>query len=822
MISGLVTVISFARKCKSAAQLLVLHPDDLDEVEASKKGALITQIGAQPTAKLATQKSDHFGLDKNSCSSSTCDSSASSSSATNSMIIINNNESSSSSFSLHNEHQGASQLEPASSSARSLASSSEESTTASSSRHLAAKTSSQSSSTAHLADIKQHGSLLPADFQPFVWLLMRYLRLTPSYATVIGLSILVPTIGAPGGPFWPETMGQLEPACRNNWWANLLYVNNFYETDKLCLIHSWYLSNDWQFFLLALCLFGLMYISKKLALLLMVSVFLASSAATFSIIVANDFPPTIVTTSPAVAERWQFIHSLYYKPWPHLPAYLIGLFVGYLILLVQKQQEQQRSQAKLGPEPKVGETGTSTLAMAPGWRLACWLLFGSVAIALLNSIYPWNMGIAVDPLVAGLHGATFRTLWAACNAWLVFALIISGDKQTGSRNLLGQFLSWRGFQLTSRLTYCAYLVHPLIIYYHFGVLRERIDSSLYGQTFRFLATLLLSYLFAFLLSLLVESPSIQLQRFLINLFGPQSKGISKQTEPPAKHWPEKGSRGGGTTDKGQSSRKKSKSKETDQAGGRQGEAVSCRVIKKRKKDKSDGKEVSSSVVRKGSETAHFSGPQAAPDSSGNNTDSVNSVNNSALDMEFQRKLAHAIGKGFKIRTRLVAAGDRPGPSINSQARLVGMSKGRPDQSPARHPNRLEPGRKMVPFVAAEAQLVHDHQRHNHHHRHQHHQFLAPSSTRTCESMDQLVFLDQEVPERLAQLRPSPRAPPPPPPPPPLLRPGASGAGRGARCHESFSTFICMQQQHQLAGHKQPVALGGTSGDTGGSIERDKL
>ena len=32
------------------------------------------------------------------------------------------------------------------------------------------------------------------------------------------------------GPVWPED--GFEPNCEETWWSNLLYINNFYKTDK--------------------------------------------------------------------------------------------------------------------------------------------------------------------------------------------------------------------------------------------------------------------------------------------------------------------------------------------------------------------------------------------------------------------------------------------------------------------------------------------------------------------------------------------------------------------------------------------------------------
>ncbi len=34
--------------------------------------------------------------------------------------------------------------------------------------------------------------------------------------------------------------------CRDNWWTNLLYVNNLVHEDRMCLGVTWYLACDMQ------------------------------------------------------------------------------------------------------------------------------------------------------------------------------------------------------------------------------------------------------------------------------------------------------------------------------------------------------------------------------------------------------------------------------------------------------------------------------------------------------------------------------------------------------------------------------------------------
>ncbi|KFM61437.1 Nose resistant to fluoxetine protein 6, partial [Stegodyphus mimosarum] len=51
------------------------------------------------------------------------------------------------------------------------------------------------------------------------------------------------------GPVWPDK--DIEPSCKNYWWWNLLYINNFQKSVDQCMVWSWYLANDMQFFIIS-------------------------------------------------------------------------------------------------------------------------------------------------------------------------------------------------------------------------------------------------------------------------------------------------------------------------------------------------------------------------------------------------------------------------------------------------------------------------------------------------------------------------------------------------------------------------------------------
>ncbi|KAG4081172.1 hypothetical protein HA402_014620 [Bradysia odoriphaga] len=78
-------------------------------------------------------------------------------------------------------------------------------------------------------------------------ILYRYLRLTPVYLFII-LFHSTWLVWLQSGPLWPHIAETERTYCRNNWWANLLYLNNIFTLAEPCLQHGWYLAADFQMF----------------------------------------------------------------------------------------------------------------------------------------------------------------------------------------------------------------------------------------------------------------------------------------------------------------------------------------------------------------------------------------------------------------------------------------------------------------------------------------------------------------------------------------------------------------------------------------------
>lgn len=67
--------------------------------------------------------------------------------------------------------------------------------------------------------------------------------MTPAYLMMIGLySTWFIRIG--DGPLWKQRISLEQERCQQSWWKNILYINNYYGNDALCMFQSWYLAGE--------------------------------------------------------------------------------------------------------------------------------------------------------------------------------------------------------------------------------------------------------------------------------------------------------------------------------------------------------------------------------------------------------------------------------------------------------------------------------------------------------------------------------------------------------------------------------------------------
>ncbi|XP_017764757.1 PREDICTED: nose resistant to fluoxetine protein 6-like [Eufriesea mexicana] len=256
-------------------------------------------------------------------------------------------------------------------------------------------------------------------FLGMVW--YRYFRLTPVYLLVIGL------IEVSMSWYYNHTVLDLYMLdyhnCRKFWWRNALYINTYFSMDERCIVWSWYLANDTLF-----------YIIGAIILIISARFVFVAGIITISILVISWITTAIITLNighiPSIQDPFAHYESLYDKPWSRIGPYLFGMIAGWYLY---------KSDCKI----KIRKT----------IALVFWTLSFVTILSIVYGLY----GNKLSPFLSAIYTALSHSGWAISIAWILIACV------TGHGGIINKVLSWRGLYPLSRLTYCAYLVHPAII-----------------------------------------------------------------------------------------------------------------------------------------------------------------------------------------------------------------------------------------------------------------------------------------------------------------------------------------------------------------------
>ncbi|KAK3607209.1 hypothetical protein CHS0354_031706 [Potamilus streckersoni] len=306
----------------------------------------------------------------------------------------------------------------------------------------------------------------------------RFWRLTPPYMLL--MMVYVPTVKYwSDGPLWPKDGFEID-YCKDSWWTNLLYINNFVNADKMCMAWSWYLANDMQFFVVSPILLIALYKSPIIGGIVS-SIFLIASFITSGVIASvNNVSANIITQGGTTG----FL-QLYIKPYCRIGPYIVGILTGYILF-------------KTDCNVKIGRIR----------NLVGWLTATGIALAVLYGLYSPNNNNSLSIGVSALYMSLARTAWGVALAWVIFACA------TGNGGFINTLLSWNVYVPLGRLTYCAYLTHPIVMILYYSSLRNTIVFNDLEISYLFVSHLVFAYAAAFILSLAFESPMMGLEKVL--------------------------------------------------------------------------------------------------------------------------------------------------------------------------------------------------------------------------------------------------------------------------------------------------------------------
>lgn len=187
-----------------------------------------------------------------------------------------------------------------------------------------------------------------------------------------------------------------------------------------------------------------------------------------SILIPNSF---IRSPLFRIQEPFALFDELYDKPWLRAGPYFVGIITGYILF-------KTNCKLKLPLVSNCLSTHTISLRLyslfesiylkkkrrfeSKKWilnelfqiaRLIGWALSTGIMFSVVYGLYPGNLTVPLSSVYAALG----HTAWAIGVSFIVIQCC------TGSATMIDSLLSLRLIYPLSRLTYCAYLVHPIIM-----------------------------------------------------------------------------------------------------------------------------------------------------------------------------------------------------------------------------------------------------------------------------------------------------------------------------------------------------------------------
>ncbi|XP_061397513.1 uncharacterized protein LOC133333201 [Musca vetustissima] len=304
-------------------------------------------------------------------------------------------------------------------------------------------------------------------------IIYRYIRLTPTYLFVIFFNDFATRQTFDNSVFQPTVPPN---TCGKYWWRNILFINNFYPLSEICMIWSWYMANDMQFFIMAsiLLMFSTRY-SK--AVILTLATFLASSWGVSGVISLRHH------YTHKVSNPFESFDFLYDKPWQRVGPYIMGMLTGYIM-------------SKVRTAPKVSGRLNALL-----WSVSLGLL-----ILIICGVWQGEL----DEVSTAFYVSIAHTGFGAALIWIVLSCCWNLSPT------MNRILSYRCLWPLSRLTYCAYLIHPVIMLITGYQMDGTIHLNPYFITVIFFGNAVVSFIAAFFISVAFEAPVIRLLKIVFH------------------------------------------------------------------------------------------------------------------------------------------------------------------------------------------------------------------------------------------------------------------------------------------------------------------
>jgi len=321
------------------------------------------------------------------------------------------------------------------------------------------------------------------------YVLRKYLRIMPAVMIGVGLTVLLPLTRDfwYGGSTWNDFVVKPAENCEANGLINLVFLQNFLDPSQICIRNSWIFCVELQLGLLTIPFLALA--KRNLKLFSIITLFgwvVVGAIANFITVHKYQLPPLLIWTIPDPIQRNFYYAVHYFKPWTHLSVFGIGILAG---------------QMSFNRNRKTNISPTYRYAFV---SLVCWFASIVTLLALLFSYYDWVLGIFPSALESGLFDAGHRILLAIAMSWVMYSLTVSGEAD--HQSIMVKLLSHPLLFILGHLSLVAYIIHPLVQTVFLGSQESQLFSSPLIMIYSLLGNISSTYIWSFLISILLEIP----------------------------------------------------------------------------------------------------------------------------------------------------------------------------------------------------------------------------------------------------------------------------------------------------------------------------
>ena len=323
----------------------------------------------------------------------------------------------------------------------------------------------------------------------------RYIRLLPLYLVLLFfVTYSLPFFG--DGPLFAQFITKMNEYCERHWYHNLFYINNFINSSS-CAVHTWYLANDMQFFILSLLIYIILN-DKNIRNILLLILFIASILSSFLISLIYEFSYNDMNV------QGDFFKKFYIVPWTRIAPYLIGIFFAELFLSIPKNNEESN-------QVKSQMTKINTI-LKNDWKLS--MLLFMIAIVLINyaifiNVLANNSETKLSNYIAAFMNTFNKSLFVIGLGTILHLTFL------GHFDIIKRFLGLPVFTKLARVSFGIYMFHIYLIFLYFSIMETNIYVKFSDITFLSIGIFIWTIPVSLILGALFESPVINLTKMLI-------------------------------------------------------------------------------------------------------------------------------------------------------------------------------------------------------------------------------------------------------------------------------------------------------------------